>query len=150
MIGLPIVLAALAFAGAPSLPVACNPDTTGSVSASGLTWFSGASPTHIDFGPRVCAGLIYLSATPAERLELEHLNPSVDFDWDAGVALTVVLHESHHVTGDRDEATTECFAMKSLDVFAPRYAPAGDLPTIISDARAYDATMPASYHGAAC
>lgn len=65
---------------------------------------STSTATRVDFNPEVCGGLIYLSSSPVERVALRRLNPYVDLDRWAGVALVVVLHEAHHATGDRDEA----------------------------------------------
>lgn len=159
MFGLPIVLAAFALMGAPAvLPVGCNPVTTAAHSAEGLTWYTPdrTRPTRIDFAPEVCGGLTYLAASPFERVKLRALNPLVDFDRFAGVALVVVLHESHHAGGmtpgtvDHDEARTECIALRELPAFAATWAPAGELPTMLAWSRLYDASLPAAYHGATC
>lgn len=153
MFGLPIVLAAFALMGAPVLPTTCNPESMlAHQKAEGLTWFLPytSTATRVEFGLATCAGLVYLAASPAERARLRELNPGYSFDRSAGLAFVVVLHEAHHAAGDRDEARTECFALKSVDEFAARYAPADELAAMLAFARAYDAQLPAAYHGASC
>lgn len=152
MFGLPIVLAALALMGAPaSLSVGCNP-AVAERGASASTYFIPytTTPVRIEFGGMVCGGLVWLAASPAERVKIRALNPSVDFDRWAGVALVVVLHEARHGAGDRGEASAECHAMQQLGSFAAAWAPAGDLAVIVAQGRVYDAGLPASYHEASC
>lgn len=153
MFGLPVALAALALMGAPaSLPVSCNPESTAARGAAALTWFvpGTLTPLRVEFGVQVCGGLVWLAASPAERVKIRALNPAYDFERAAGVALVVVLHEAHHASGDRDEARTECFALRQLDAFAAVWAPADERTVIVAQGRAYDATLPAAYHGASC
>lgn len=152
MFGLPIVLAAFALNGAPSsLPASCNPAVDGR-GAAASTFFTPGTTTavRVEFGTQVCAGLVWLAASPVERAAILHVNPGwtvTRFDHAAGVALIVVLHESRHGGGDRDEAHTECVALRELDVFAARWAPADELAVIVAYARAYDASLPSDYHG---
>lgn len=156
MFGLAVVTSALALWGAPtSLPVSCNPDSTAAQHAYGLTWFAPGttSPLRIEFSQQVCAGLVWLAASPAERAEILTLNPSWSldtFERVSGLALLVVLHETHHASGDRNEAHTEACAMKALPSFAAQVAPADELPAIVGYAQAYDTAEPAQYHGAMC
>lgn len=153
MFGLPVVLAALALNGASaSLPVRCNPDTTAARHAEGLTYFvpGTATPTGIEFSGTVCAGLLWLAASPTERVAIGRLNSGYNFDHAAGVALIVVLHETRHGAGDRDEAHTECVAVGEVDAFAQRVAPVGELLRMLAYAHDYDRALPASFHGASC
>lgn len=152
MFGLPIVAAALALMGAPSLPSSCDPGTVAAYNAAALTYFTPGTttPLRVEYGGQVCGGLLYLSASPAERLALHRLNPGWNLTRAAGVALVAVLHESRHATGDRNEASAECHAMRELDAFAARYAPADERAAIVAAGRSYDAGMPAAYHEAGC
>jgi hypothetical protein len=153
MFGLPIIIAALTLMGAsPTLPVDCNPDTTSLHSAAGLTWFTGGTPTatHLDLNPEVCAGLLYLSLTPTERVQVRALNPGYNFGQAEGLALVVVLHESRHGSGDLNEASAECHAMQQFDNFAARYAPPDELSNVRIWGHVYDGGLPASYHEESC
>jgi hypothetical protein len=155
MFGLPIILAALALNGAPtSIPVTCNPAADARGAAASTFFTPGTTtPLRTEFGTQVCAGLVWLAASPAERVKILALNPAwtlTRFDRAAGVALIVVLHETRHDAGDRNEAHTEACAMTHLDAFAAQWAPASDLAIIVGFARTYDAELPADYHGAVC
>jgi hypothetical protein len=152
MFGLPIILAAFALNGAPSsLPVQCNPATEAK-GAAAQTFFVPGTTTALrsDFGATVCVGLLWLAASAPERMAILALNPSwtlARFEHAAGVALIVVLHESRHGGGDRSESHAECVALRELDAFAAQWAPADDLPVIVAFGKAYDAGLPADYHG---
>lgn len=152
MFGLPIIIAALTLMGAPSsTPAYCNPQTTSERQAYGLTWhYADGTVTHMDFAPIVCGGLLYLSASPAERTKLRALNPGVDFTRLEGVSLLVVLHESYHAAGHFDETETECAAMKALPSFVAQQVGAEDQSQAIAWATSSDAGLPSTYHTRPC
>lgn len=143
------MLAALAMMGAPSLPVTCNPALP--FGTDGLTYFHDGAPTRIELSPRVCAGALYLAANPSERRRLVRANPGVTFTQDEGVAAVVMLHEAHHATGDHNEASTECAAMREVPAFVAAHTPTAlACATIVHYARQYDALLPPSYHLSGC
>lgn len=149
MIGLPIILSALALMGAPhSTPAYCNPDIA--TYALGITWFANGSVVRMEYAPVVCAGLLYLSASPGERASLRSLNPGENFPHDEGTALLAVLHESHHASGDYDETHTECVAMHFLSSFIDKWIPLTDRVEALQTAINIDAHLPAIYHKNAC
>lgn len=151
MFGAVIVAAALAFMGAPaSTPVACNPDTTGAIAAQGATYNIGTPAVRIDLGPVVCAGLLYLAASPTERVALRAANPLIYFPHDIGIAVIVLLHEAHHVTGDRDETSTECAAMAALPAFVAAHIEPDLQASVINEATFADGTLPDMYHTHPC
>lgn len=148
MFGLPIVVAALALMGAPAgTTVSCNPSMQ--FGTEGLTYFHGGNVLRVDFSKRVCVGLIYASATPAERRALRRLNPGEDFVGDTGTALLVVLHESVHASGQHSEACAEGKAVANLPAFAASVL-GTDKPLeagAVAAAMRTDALLPPAYHG---
>lgn len=150
MFGLAIVTASLSLMGAPNLPATCNPPSVAQYHAYGLTWWRAGTPTRIEYGGQVCAGLLYLAASPAERVKLRALNRSEGFDADAGIAVGVILHESAHASGIHDETGAECAAMTHLDAFVAANIDADMRAIVLQWARAWDASLPPAYHAAPC
>jgi hypothetical protein len=119
----------------------------------GVVQFNGKKPA--DFArirPDVCTALVRFIRAPRGAYAC-----AVSRSCDASVvasaqALTVLAHESTHLRGVRNEATTQCYAMQTV----PRVARA--LGASAEDARALAALeyavdyprMPAAYRSAEC
>lgn len=148
MVMFAVLAAALALVGAPATTqAACLPVVTGA-GDDAWTWYS--DPPRIELGPKVCAGAIYLGATPSQRVLLRTLNPTIDFTYDEGVAALLVLHEATHAGGNHDETSTECQAFSLVADLLARYVSGVEYDDALSAAHLYDGTMPHIYHEREC
>ncbi|HEV7132361.1 MAG TPA: hypothetical protein VGN27_01355 [Gaiellaceae bacterium] len=159
VLGLSVVLAVLALAGAPaSTTVLCNP----SLPPRGLEGEALPSVIHIApggaitpgpldtivIGPTACAGLLYAAATPSERAAIRRLNPGLDESVLVGAGLQVALHEANHVALDStDECAVEKATRSEVNSLIVRYADPGRSRAAETQATASDASLPPQYHG---
>ena len=153
MFGAAVLAAVLALAGAPAgTTVTCHPDALvaqGGLVGGALGITYRRPPAHIElYGPLVCAALVYAQASPAERLAIAELNPTVNFQAVVGVGLLVALHEATHVgLNSGDECLVEKTALAGLPGLISRYLDAFTVGRALAYAQASDASLPAQYHG---
>jgi hypothetical protein len=153
MFGFAVVLAALAFTGAPSTPIRCNP----ALPVQGRTYWDNGSPTAslVELDQQVCAGVILLAASPRERQQIVALNgPVLNVAADEGIGAETVLIEEIHTThpyNGSDETDDACRAMSLLPTFLGKYLGGDDLAAALRWANLYYASQPAAiYHTHPC
>jgi hypothetical protein len=151
MFGAAVLASVLALAGAPAdTSVVCHPELlpVPGGTAVGLSNF-GVTPARIDlYGPMACAALLFAAASPTERSALHRLNPAVSFPQIVGVGLLTVLHESTHVgLRSHDECLVEKTALAKLPGLIASYVDISTAAQALTEAYAYDARLPAVYHG---
>jgi hypothetical protein len=155
MFGFGIVLAALAFTGAPSTPVVCNPELPAQI--QGVTdWNDTSQPASlIELAPSTCAGILLLSASPAELQKIVALNgPSLNVAMLEGIGTETILMEAEHTThpfSGHDETDDLCRATAALPSFLSRYLSGDALAAALRWASIYTASQnPAVYHTHPC
>lgn len=154
MFGFSIVLAALAFTGAPATPVRCNPELP--TGLQGVTrWVDASQPAAlIELGQTACAGVLLLGASPSELQKIAALNPGLNVALDEGIGAQVVLMEAEHTThpyGGLDETNDLCAANAALPGFLSRYLNGEALASALRWAAIYTAAEPAAiYHTHPC
>jgi hypothetical protein len=159
MFGLPVLLAALAFAGAPTnTPVVCNPALFSGQEGGQTIWSAIALPSmtplgvqRVELSAGACGGILLLAASPTERTKIAKLNPRADVPRLEGVGALVALHEaSHAALLSTDETLVECRAMAMLPAFLERYLSGSNLAAALSAATADDAALDPKYHTHPC
>lgn len=155
MFGMAIFYAALAFVGAPSTLVRCNPGLPPGV--LGVTyWNSGSSTASlIELAPEPCAAAILLSMSPVELQKTEALNGSaLNVEAVEGIGVETILIEAIHAThayNGSDETNDACRAMSLLPSFLGRYLNGDGLAAARRWATIFYNSQPASiYHTHPC
>jgi hypothetical protein len=110
----------------------------------GTAAYAWPSTGRAVLGPRACTGLFFLLHDPT-GLRLQELNPGINVDFESAFGLTVLLHEATHMAGNRDEADTQCSAMKLLPVWLERLVPENRRKRLLAWAWQYHNGMPYDY-----
>lgn len=139
-----LVAFAVAAGGNPS-SVTCQPNQipwgTNSV-ANGITYIESR---RVELAPNVCAGMLFMLASPDERAAIAKLNPGVDPDAWMGLGALTSAHEAQHTTGIRDEAQAECRGYQRVRELLSPYVSGVDLDRAVNAARSFHQATPVSY-----
>lgn len=132
---LPVILTALALAGAPSgTTVTCD----ASIAYLGLTTFN--SPPAISLEPMVCRGIRVFGKGERSDYQLYMI----------GLSSMVLLHEASHASGIVDETAAQCAAMRLVPSLLARYLSQRNVRLALAHAREDDRALPAQYHTYPC
>lgn len=146
----PVLIAALALAGAPQIPTHCDP----SIQPLGTTYYNAErQSTYTVLGKTACAALTIAAASPRERIQIERLNPTLNWNYVVGTGLLTVLVEIAHTTHayEPDETNDECRALKILPQLLSSYLQGQDLLEAEADVVFLENQLPAEiYHTHPC
>lgn len=134
----PVILAALALAGAPSgTTVTCDP----SLAYMGLTTYGYNTPPSIALYPLVCQGI---KATTARGALSDYQLYLI------GLGSMVLLHEASHASGIYDETDAQCAAMRLVPRLLARFLSARNARLALAHAREDNRAMPTEYRAHPC